>query len=166
MHRHVRRAGPAAAWTTAAIVILLAVVTAGFRVLAPILPEYRTEVSTWASAVLGAPVELDGIDLRWRGARPEFVLSGVRFVSADARSAVSVSELRIGLSLRSLFARGRLAPARIVLIAPDATVIAAAGDVIESGKPQMLEFGVADETAWRAGLSCGGNIRVYVEKVD
>jgi xanthine/CO dehydrogenase XdhC/CoxF family maturation factor len=45
-------------------------------------------------------------------------------------------------------------------------VIAAAADVIESGKPQMLEFGVADETAWRAGLSCGGNIRVYVEKVD
>jgi xanthine/CO dehydrogenase XdhC/CoxF family maturation factor len=45
-------------------------------------------------------------------------------------------------------------------------VIAAAGEVIESGKPRLLEFGVADETAWRAGLSCGGNIRVYVEKVD
>lgn len=45
-------------------------------------------------------------------------------------------------------------------------VIAAAGGVIESGVPKLLEFGVADETAWRAGLSCGGTIRVYVEKVD
>ena len=45
-------------------------------------------------------------------------------------------------------------------------VIQAAGEVLESGKPRLLEFGVADETAWRAGLSCGGNIRVYVEKVD
>ncbi|HEY7457656.1 MAG TPA: XdhC family protein [Xanthobacteraceae bacterium] len=45
-------------------------------------------------------------------------------------------------------------------------VIAAAGEVIETGKPKLLEFGVADETAWRVGLSCGGNIRVYVEKVD
>jgi len=45
-------------------------------------------------------------------------------------------------------------------------VIAAAGEVIESGVAKLLEFGVADETAWRAGLSCGGNIRVYVEKVD
>jgi xanthine/CO dehydrogenase XdhC/CoxF family maturation factor len=45
-------------------------------------------------------------------------------------------------------------------------VIAAAGEVIESGVPKLLEFGVADETAWRVGLSCGGNIRVYVEKVD
>jgi xanthine/CO dehydrogenase XdhC/CoxF family maturation factor len=45
-------------------------------------------------------------------------------------------------------------------------VIAAAGEVIESGVPKLLEFGVADETAWRVGLSCGGNIRVFVEKVD
>lgn len=45
-------------------------------------------------------------------------------------------------------------------------VIVAAGEVIESGKPRLLEFGVADETAWRAGLSCGGQIRIYVEKVD
>ncbi len=26
----------------------------------------------------------------------------------------------------------------------------------QSGAPRMLEFGVADETAWRVGLSCGG----------
>lgn len=45
-------------------------------------------------------------------------------------------------------------------------VVTEAMDVIESGQGKMLEFGVADETAWRAGLSCGGAIRVYVEKVD
>ena len=39
-------------------------------------------------------------------------------------------------------------------------------DVIDSGKPKMLEFGVADETAWKVGLSCGGKIRVFVEKVE
>ena len=44
-------------------------------------------------------------------------------------------------------------------------VITEAIDVIESGKSKMLEFGVADDTAWKAGLSCGGTIRVYVEKV-
>jgi xanthine/CO dehydrogenase XdhC/CoxF family maturation factor len=45
-------------------------------------------------------------------------------------------------------------------------VVTEAMDVIETGKSKMLEFGVADETAWRAGLSCGGRIRVYVEKLD
>ncbi len=45
-------------------------------------------------------------------------------------------------------------------------VITEAIDVLERGKPKMLEFGVADETAWRVGLSCGGRIRVYVERVS
>jgi xanthine/CO dehydrogenase XdhC/CoxF family maturation factor len=45
-------------------------------------------------------------------------------------------------------------------------VITEALDVIGGGGPKTLEFGVADETAWRSGLSCGGTIRVYVEKVE
>ncbi|MCG6857791.1 MAG: XdhC family protein [Salaquimonas sp.] len=48
----------------------------------------------------------------------------------------------------------------------EGAVVADAMDVIESGKSKMLEFGVADETAWQVGLSCGGRIRVYVEKLD
>jgi xanthine/CO dehydrogenase XdhC/CoxF family maturation factor len=48
----------------------------------------------------------------------------------------------------------------------EGAVITDAMDVIEDGKPRMLEFGVADETAWRVGLSCGGRIRVFVERVD
>jgi xanthine/CO dehydrogenase XdhC/CoxF family maturation factor len=48
----------------------------------------------------------------------------------------------------------------------EGAVVTEALDVIESGIPRMLEFGVADETAWQVGLSCGGTIRVYVEKVE
>jgi len=48
----------------------------------------------------------------------------------------------------------------------EGAVVGEALDVIESGRPKMLEFGVADETAWRVGLSCGGRIKVFVEKVD
>ena len=48
----------------------------------------------------------------------------------------------------------------------EGAVVTEAIDVIESGKPKMLEFGVADETAWQVGLSCGGTIRVFVEKVE
>lgn len=48
----------------------------------------------------------------------------------------------------------------------EGAVVTEAIDVIESGQPKMLEFGVADETAWKVGLSCGGKIRVFVEKVE
>jgi xanthine/CO dehydrogenase XdhC/CoxF family maturation factor len=48
----------------------------------------------------------------------------------------------------------------------EGAVITEAIDVIGDGKSRTVEFGVADETAWRVGLSCGGKIRVYVEKVN
>lgn len=47
----------------------------------------------------------------------------------------------------------------------EGAVISEAGDVIATGTPRILEFGVADETAWRVGLSCGGRIRVHVERL-
>jgi xanthine/CO dehydrogenase XdhC/CoxF family maturation factor len=47
----------------------------------------------------------------------------------------------------------------------EGAVVSDAVDVIESGKAKTLSFGVADETAWRVGLSCGGRISVYVEPV-
>src|SRR5258705_11251458 len=46
----------------------------------------------------------------------------------------------------------------------EGAVVTEALDVIASGQPKMLEFGVADETAWNVGLSCGGTIKVFVEK--
>ena len=47
----------------------------------------------------------------------------------------------------------------------EGAVITEATEVIASGTPRILEFGVADETAWRVGLSCGGRIRVHVERL-
>ena len=47
----------------------------------------------------------------------------------------------------------------------EGAVVTEAIDVIDTGKARMLEFGVADETAWQVGLSCGGRIKVYVERL-
>ena len=44
-------------------------------------------------------------------------------------------------------------------------VIVEAADVIASGKPVVMKFGVENETAWQIGLACGGRIWVYVEPV-
>ena len=48
----------------------------------------------------------------------------------------------------------------------EGAVVAEALDVIASGKPKLISFGIADETAWEVGLSCGGKISVYVEPVS
>lgn len=47
----------------------------------------------------------------------------------------------------------------------EADVIVAAAEVQASGLPRLLSFGVADETAWRAGLPCGGNIEILLERL-
>jgi xanthine/CO dehydrogenase XdhC/CoxF family maturation factor len=47
----------------------------------------------------------------------------------------------------------------------EGAVVEEAAAVIAAGEPRMLEFGVADETAWRVGLSCGGRIKVFIESL-
>jgi xanthine dehydrogenase accessory factor len=47
----------------------------------------------------------------------------------------------------------------------EGAVITEAQDLIATGGHKVLSFGVADETAWKVGLACGGKIRVLVEKV-
>ncbi|MBQ0822727.1 XdhC family protein [Microvirga terrae] len=48
----------------------------------------------------------------------------------------------------------------------EGAVITEAMDVIADGRARVLEFGVADETAWQVGLTCGGRIRIYLERVE
>src|SRR6059036_1950772 len=46
-------------------------------------------------------------------------------------------------------------------------VVHAAMEVIENGKPQMLEFGITEEeNVEQIGLACGGTIHVFVERLD
>ena len=47
----------------------------------------------------------------------------------------------------------------------EGAVIAEALDVIATAAPRLVDYGVADEAAWRVGLSCGGRIKVFVEPV-
>lgn len=48
----------------------------------------------------------------------------------------------------------------------EGAVIEAARTVAAGQPPRLLTFGVADEDAWTVGLSCGGRIRVWVQRLD
>jgi xanthine dehydrogenase accessory factor len=47
----------------------------------------------------------------------------------------------------------------------EGAVFETAMEVIESGVPQLVHYGISDEMGWEVGLSCGGTIDVFVEPV-
>jgi len=48
----------------------------------------------------------------------------------------------------------------------EGAVVVEAQDIVQTGKPKLLEFGVSNSQAWDVGLACGGKIKVFVERVD
>src|SRR5512144_1675654 len=45
-------------------------------------------------------------------------------------------------------------------------VVEAGRKTLTSGAPQLLHYGVSDDTAWSVGLACGGSLDVFVERLD
>ncbi|KWX68235.1 XdhC family protein [Mycobacterium sp. NAZ190054] len=70
-------------------------------------------------------------------------------------------------------------PGAAMLVGPDGTAVGSVSggcvegavydlalSVVESGEPVLERYGVSDDDAFAAGLTCGGILDVYVEKVD
>jgi xanthine/CO dehydrogenase XdhC/CoxF family maturation factor len=48
----------------------------------------------------------------------------------------------------------------------EAEVIEEGREVIETGRPKLLHYGISDEMAWSVGLSCGGEVDIFIERID
>ena len=47
----------------------------------------------------------------------------------------------------------------------EGAVIEEAQAVMKNGEAKLLKFGIDNERAWEVGLSCGGDIEIYLEPV-
>lgn len=45
-------------------------------------------------------------------------------------------------------------------------VIMEAQEVLQTGTPKLLKYGISDRMAWDVGLACGGRIEVFVEPLE
>src|SRR6478735_3497710 len=48
----------------------------------------------------------------------------------------------------------------------ETAVFEEAQDVLRTGEPKLIHYGITDEMAWDVGLACGGAIDVFIEPVD
>jgi xanthine dehydrogenase accessory factor len=48
----------------------------------------------------------------------------------------------------------------------ESDVYECAREVLETGRPRLVSYGIADEDAWSVGLPCGGEIDVFVEPLE
>jgi xanthine/CO dehydrogenase XdhC/CoxF family maturation factor len=47
----------------------------------------------------------------------------------------------------------------------EGAVVETALEIIRTGIPRSLAFGVTDERAWEVGLPCGGQVRIFIERL-
>ena len=48
----------------------------------------------------------------------------------------------------------------------ESAVVQEALEIMETGAPKLMEFGVSNSQAWDVGLACGGKIQVFVERLN
>ncbi len=100
MKRILQLAIKIAAYTSAAIVILLAIAVGLFRLFLPQLTEYQEEIKGWASEAIGMQVEFSGMDARWGLSGPELKFYGTELIRPSTQTrALAASEVGIGVSL-------------------------------------------------------------------
>ena len=47
----------------------------------------------------------------------------------------------------------------------EGAVADAARRIMDTGAPELLDFGVTNDRAWEVGLACGGKLKVFVERL-
>lgn len=108
-----RRIWVSAVGLLATLIVLAGLAVGAFRIAVQLVPGYRAEVASRVESLIGSPVQIDDMDLIWRGRFPTLQLRGVE-VGAQPASRLGLDELSLGFAVTRLL-RGDITPERISL---------------------------------------------------
>jgi len=105
-----------AAYTAAAVVILLAIALGLFRLFLPRLPEYQEDIKTWASAAIGMEVEFSGMDARWGLSGPEIEFYNAELISTETGvRIVAAEQVSVGIGLTRIITDRKAVVDRVIV---------------------------------------------------
>ena len=105
-----------AAYSLAALVILLAILVGLFRLFLPRLPEYQDDIESWASNAIGMEVQFSGMNARWGLSGPEVEFYATELIHPDTRTRAIAAELvSVGISVSSLVFEQKVVVDRVVI---------------------------------------------------
>ena len=112
------------AWyTIATVVVLLAVLFSGMRLLLPHAVDYHDEIQSELSRYIGQPVHIDALDAEWQGLEPTLVLKDVTLLDPDGKTAVlQLQKIRLGLDWLASLALRDVVFSGITLVGLDLTL--------------------------------------------
>jgi uncharacterized protein (TIGR02099 family) len=123
-------------WSLGAFVAFCALLVALVRVAYPMLPQYKPEIESRLSEVLGHPVTLGALSTYWRGQNPVLEVSGLEVEGVNSVSvAAAAFELNIPKSLRE----GHLIFNRFTIDTPVVRITAAPAPASRSVGTALLE---------------------------
>jgi xanthine dehydrogenase accessory factor len=93
---------------------------------------------------------------RWRG-------EGKQVAVATLIKAVGSSPRPLGSKL-AISSEGEMAGS-VSGGCVEGAVVEEAREVLSTGRPKRLHYGISDEQAWAVGLTCGGEIEVLLERL-
>lgn len=97
---------------SAVLLISVATISLGFRLLIDAVPGYRGDVERFVTASVGHPARIGTMALTWRGLSPTLELHDLALLDGDGAALLEAPKLRLGLSLGRLIAGPRV-PDRI-----------------------------------------------------
>lgn len=103
-------------YVSATLVVLGAAFLSVARLALPMMDEYRLELQAWASRNVGYPVEVESLDISWRGFGPELQLENFRLKDDSGRVLLGAESVGLGINLlqTALAGEPRLSVASIV----------------------------------------------------
>ncbi len=116
MKQFFRKLFKLAAYSAAALVILLAILVGLFRLFLPRLPEYQDDIENWASNAIGMEVQFSGMNARWGLSGPEIEFYETELIYPDTQTRAIAAELvSVGISVSRLLFEQKVVVDRVVI---------------------------------------------------